>query len=80
MTDRLKPKPYRATSLNAAEREVRMLRKQRVETHALLETFARDRLHFAMLASRTPLFDNPLVVMDAEKRRDQLLREKGLIK
>lgn len=64
---------YHATSLKAAEREVRMLRKQRLETTVLLDRFARERIMLAKLASPTPQFFNPSDAMEAQKLRDYLL-------
>jgi hypothetical protein len=66
-------KPYRATSLRKAEREVRMLRKQRESTLTLLEWYAAERKLMARLASKTPQFSNPLDVWQAEQIRDSIL-------
>jgi predicted aminopeptidase len=75
-----KPKPYRATSLPAAQREVRALRKRLTEFRALLDRYAAnlkqceaDRRELAKLAAKGPAFDNPLRAFAAETLRDQVL-------
>ena len=70
-------KPYYATSLKSAEREVRMLRKQRTESLALLERYAKERVVLAKLAALSPQFYNPLDVVFAEKLRDSILEKKA---
>jgi len=72
--------PYKAKTIAGAQKRVRELMRVQANTMRLLDQFAEDRLLFAKLASKEPLFFNPLVVIEAERRRDELLREKGLIK
>jgi hypothetical protein len=66
-------KPYTSTSLSAAIREVRALRKQRKELMDLLELYASDCKVLARLASDTPQFSNPIHVIEAKKIRDRHL-------
>lgn len=73
-------KPYTSKSLSAAIREVRLQRRLVKELADLLEQYAKERLWLAKLASKTPLFDNPLHAWEVEKVRDDILRQKGLIK
>lgn len=68
-----KRRPYKARTLSGAEREVRQLRRQLARTCELLERYARDRRLLAMLAAKTPQFDNPLLAMEAERVRDDVL-------
>lgn len=68
-------KPYKATSLKAAERAVRSLTKQRAERDALLTIFDRERKMLAKLSAETPQFFNPLDVMEAKKIRDLILKQ-----
>lgn len=67
-------KPYKATSLRAAEREVRRLRKQVKKFASLWELSHMDRVKLAMLAADGPCFSNPMVAMEAKSRRDEILR------
>lgn len=71
--------PYKAKSLTGAQARVRQLLKLHEGTTTLLEQYARERVMLAKLASKVPLFDNPLHVWEVEKIRDRILREKGLI-
>lgn len=71
---------WRGRSLDGARREIKRLR---ILVHSMdceVRELERQRLLLAKLASRTPLFDNPLVVMEAERMRDEVLRSRGLIK
>lgn len=68
-------KPYKAKSLNAAERTVRSLTKQRAERDELLAIFDRERKMLAKLAADTPQFFNPLDVYEAKKIRDLILKQ-----
>lgn len=67
-------KPYKATSLKSAERTVRNLRRQIEHRDILLKDFDSDRRLMARLAAETPQFYNPIVAMQAKKRRDEILR------
>lgn len=69
-----KPKPYTSTSLPAAIREVRMLRKLRDQLSVLLDRYHAEREIVAMLAADTPQFDNPLHAMRAKQLRDEILK------
>lgn len=71
--------PYKAKTLSGAQRRVRELMSVQADTMRLLDRFAEERLMFAKLASKTPMFFNPLEVARAEKLRDELLREKRLL-
>ena len=67
-------KLYKAKSISGAQAEVRQLRRQVSECHTLLDRFDRERKLMARLAADTPQFFNPLVVFEAKKIRDELLR------
>lgn len=67
-------KPYKTKSLKSAEREVRKCRRLYEETIALLDQYAKDRKLMAMLAAEGPCFDNPLVIYEAKRLRDQILK------
>lgn len=71
----VKEKPYRATSLSGAQREVRCLRKQLKHVTALFEECHKDRLLMAKLAADGPAFDDPLTASLAKVRRDELLKK-----
>lgn len=66
-------KPYRTKSIKAAQAMVCQLRRQIAERDKLLNRFHRELFLLAKLASRTPQFDNPFYVMEAEKIRDRIL-------
>lgn len=65
---------YRAKSLSGAERRVRELLRVNAKTSELLDRYARERRLLAQLAAKTPQFDNPLLVYEAERIRDEILR------
>lgn len=67
-------KPYKAKSLKGAQTRVRQLVKQIVTLHELLNRFALERELMAKLAADSPQFDNPLVVYEAKKIRDRILK------
>lgn len=67
-------KPYKATSLSGVQREVRMLRKQNAHLRDLLDEAHADRVACAKLAAEGPAFDNPLVIVEAKRRRDVVLK------
>lgn len=67
---------YHAKSLKGAEREVRRLRKQVAQVAKIMAQYGYERKLLAMLAAETPQFDNPLVVMEAKKVREAVLKER----
>lgn len=69
-------KPYTSKSLPSAIREVRTQRKLVLKLSALLDSYAKDRVLMAKLAAKTPQFDNPLVAMEAERIRDEILEKR----
>lgn len=71
--------PYKAKSLTGAQARVRQLLKQQATTTELLDRYAWERVELAKLASKTPMFFNPLDAIVAGNVRDRILREKGLI-
>lgn len=71
-------RPYRATSLSGAQAQVRRLRRQLRECHALLAKYDAHRRLMARLAADTPQFSNPIVIWEAKKLRDSLIELPGL--
>ena len=71
-------KLYKAKSLAGAEMRVRELQRQLREANEILERWAMERKLLAKLAAKGPCFDNPLIVFDAEKIRDGILKNCGL--
>lgn len=68
--------PYKAQTISGAEREVRRLRRFNRELLAMLDEYAHDRVTLAKFAADGPAFDNPIVVMEAKKLRDSILRDR----
>lgn len=68
-------KRYTARTLAGATRRVRQLEDQICVLDAIARRYRDERRLLAMLAARTPQFDNPLVVMEVEKLRDEILRK-----
>lgn len=65
---------YKAKTLSGAQRRVRDLEKL-VEKHKeLLTRFDAERKLMARLAADTPQFSNPLMVYEAKKTRDEILK------
>lgn len=73
-------RPYRARSLQRANERIGALQSQVECLSSLLEQCLKDKLQLAKLASKEPLFYNPLEVMAVEAMRDTLLRNWKLIK
>jgi hypothetical protein len=74
----MKSKPYKAKSITGAQAFVRSLLRQRERCEQLLVRYDRDRKLLAKLASKTPLFYNPLEAMAAETLRDDILSRMGV--
>ena len=72
--DPMKEKLYKAKSISGAEREVRRLRKSFKHFVDLFEEAHKDRVILAKLAAEGPCFFDPLTVIKAKRRRDELLR------
>lgn len=75
---------YKAKSLSGAERKVRQLQKEVNELRNHAQNLEKqiikimdERFWLAKLASKIPLFDNPLHVWEVEKMRDEILRGRG---
>ena len=75
---------YKAKSLSGAERKVRQLQKEVDELRYHAQNLEKqiikitdERFWLAKLASKTPLFDNPLHVWEVEKMRDEILKGRG---
>jgi hypothetical protein len=66
-------KPYKAKSLNGAQRRVRQLEKQILQWRDLAEQYHYERCQLAKLASDTPQFFNPFHVTEAKQIRDRIL-------
>lgn len=80
-----KRKPYKAKSIEGAQRKVRSLQRDIEQWRALvgdLERYLVREQHtsrlLARMAAEGPAFDNPLVAMEAKNRRDQKLAELGM--
>lgn len=78
-------KPYQAKSLAGAQRRVRELQKlvhhldKRLGENARQLVAARqDAAQMAMLAADGPAFYNPLIVVEAKQRRDEILKGCGI--
>jgi hypothetical protein len=67
-----KRKPFK--SLSSANREIAKLHDRLADFQTLVEAIYREREQLAKLASKTPMFNNPLHVMAAESIRDRVLR------
>jgi hypothetical protein len=65
--------PYKARSLAAAQRRVRMLEKRMDERLELIEQYAHERKLLALLAADGPGFSNPIHAANAIAIRDQIL-------
>lgn len=80
-----KRKPYKAKSIEGAQRKVRQLQRDNEQLRAELAYVDRylvreqhtSRL-LARLAAKGPAFDNLMVALEAETRRDQILAELGM--
>lgn len=77
---------YKAKSLSGAERRVRSLFKEKKALQAQVESLTKsidqmdkERLWLAKLASKQPMFDNPLHIWEVEKIRDAILKKNGYI-
>ena len=68
-------KPYKATSLKSAERQVRQLRKLRDELFSLAEADRANLITILRLAAPFPAFSNPIHVAQAERLRDDLIKK-----
>jgi hypothetical protein len=66
-------KPYKAKSLESAQRMVRNLKRQIATRDDLLNQFDYERKLMAQLAADTPQFFSPHVVIEAKRIRDRLL-------
>ena len=66
---------YKAKSLAGAQRRVRQLETQIESWSAVCDQVIKDRNLMAKLAAETPQFFNPLVVMEAKKTRDLILKQ-----
>jgi hypothetical protein len=74
----MREKTYKATSLTGAQTQVRRLRRQRRELVKLVELYNFQRQQLAKLAADGPCFDNPLIVWEAKRIRDRILKDMGL--
>ncbi len=77
--------PYTAKSLAGAQRRVRELERAWKNTTIFLDKIAGENkelqehiVELAKLAAEGPCFDNPLIVYEVKKYRDQILRAVGL--
>ncbi len=68
----------RFKTIEGAVRRIRQLEKQKEVLDTLLEEYARDRKQLAMLAAKGPCFFNPLVAMEAQTLRDEILKDMGM--
>ena len=68
-------KRYTARTLAGATRRVRQLEDQIRVLNEITRRYWNERRLLAMLAAPTPQFDNPLVMMEVEKLRDEILRK-----
>lgn len=68
-------KRYTARTLAGATRRVRQLEDQIRVLDEIARRYRDERRLLAMLAARTPQFDNPLVAWEAERIRDEILRK-----
>lgn len=73
-----KRKPYKPRTLKGAEVYVRNLRSQLDDLERYLVREQHTSRLLARLAAKGPAFDNLMVALEAEKRRDQILAELGL--
>lgn len=68
-------KRYTARTLVGATRRVRQLEDQICVLDQIARRYRDERRLLAMLAAPTPQFDNPLLVMEVERLRDEILRK-----
>lgn len=66
---------HRYKSIEGAVRAIRGLERQIEQYRAICKEMDHERLLLAKLASKEPEFFNPLIVIEAEKIRDRLLKK-----
>lgn len=66
---------YKAKTIAGAERRVRELMKQVDQLQASLEHYKSERHWLAKLAATGPAFNDPLIIYEARKLRDRILRD-----
>jgi len=73
--------PYKAKTISGAERRVRRLEGQLnkltgecVSWESMARRVVEERDILALLAADKPMFDNPILVIEAKKLRDRVLR------
>lgn len=71
-------KPYKARTLNGAQRMVRWLQRQRGEDAELIKRLDEQNKLLAMLAADGPCFTEPTLVWKANGIRDRTLAKLGL--
>lgn len=68
-------KRYKAKSIQAAEKQVAILRKKCSEQAEQIRDLTYERVQLAKLAADTPQFSDPMFLWAVKKLRDRILQE-----